>query len=401
MTGPSKKLKQKSHGNFTTLFYFIVLLITLGIGAIFYFSSYIDVFSVQYNDDAPQERKIKKVIPRRVLMNDVEKMAYDEKLKFLAHVATTTATTTITTCSEPCRTATTTLTVASTTKPIIKPPVVSFVEPFWPVESVYPNVGAILPFKRIVAYYGNFYSKGMGVLGEYPEGEMLDKLKKEVAIWEGADPETPVVPAIHYIVVVAQAGAGDGKYRLRMPDDQIEKAVRLAEQVSGIVFLDIQVGLSDLESEIPLFEKYLQLPQVHLAIDPEFSMQTSGKRPGTVIGTFDAIDINYAAEYLAKLVKEKELPPKILMVHRFTEKMVTNYKQVKPLPEVQIVMDMDGWGFPGQKKRTYKDVVYSQPVQFTGLKLFYKNDLFQEPKRMMTPKEILELTPSPSYIQYQ
>ncbi|KKW41564.1 MAG: hypothetical protein UY91_C0014G0001, partial [Parcubacteria group bacterium GW2011_GWB1_55_9] len=24
----------------------------------------------------------------------------------------------------------------------------------WPIKTVYPNVGAILPFKRIVAYYG-------------------------------------------------------------------------------------------------------------------------------------------------------------------------------------------------------------------------------------------------------
>jgi hypothetical protein len=30
-----------------------------------------------------------------------------------------------------------------------------------------------LPFNRIVSYYGNFYSKYMGVLGQYPEDEML------------------------------------------------------------------------------------------------------------------------------------------------------------------------------------------------------------------------------------
>ena len=36
----------------------------------------------------------------------------------------------------------------------------------WPVKTAYPEAGAILPFKRIVAYYGNLYSKKMGVLGE-------------------------------------------------------------------------------------------------------------------------------------------------------------------------------------------------------------------------------------------
>ena len=67
----------------------------------------------------------------------------------------------------------------------------------WPVNTVYPNAGAILPFKRIIAYYGNLYSTKMGVLGQYPEGEMLAKLDTEVKKWESADPTTPVVPALH------------------------------------------------------------------------------------------------------------------------------------------------------------------------------------------------------------
>jgi len=32
----------------------------------------------------------------------------------------------------------------------------------WPVKTVYPLTGAILPYKRIVTYYGNFYSTHMG-----------------------------------------------------------------------------------------------------------------------------------------------------------------------------------------------------------------------------------------------
>src|SRR3989344_8178909 len=40
----------------------------------------------------------------------------------------------------------------------------------WPVKNLpYPNDGAILPFNRIIAYYGNLYSRKMGVLGEYDE----------------------------------------------------------------------------------------------------------------------------------------------------------------------------------------------------------------------------------------
>ena len=232
----------------------------------------------------------------------------------------------------------------------------------WPVKTVYPNAGAILPFSRIIAYYGNLYSKKMGVLGEYPEGEMLSRLDAEVKKWEVADPNTPVIPALHYIAVVAQGSAGaDGKYRARMPDSEIDKVLSIAEKINAIVFLDIQVGFSTIQAELPFFEEYLKLPNVHLGIDAEFSMKT-GIKPGKIVGTYDAADINFAANYLAKIVKDNNLTPKVLVVHRYTQKMVTNYQNIKPLPEVQIVMHMDGWGDKERKRGTYREFVYKEPV---------------------------------------
>ncbi|RYF51966.1 MAG: hypothetical protein EOO39_42650 [Cytophagaceae bacterium] len=66
----------------------------------------------------------------------------------------------------------------------------------WPVKkAAYPRSGAILPFKRVVAFYGNLFSKKMGILGEIPSDQMLAKLKGEAKAWEKADPKTPVVPA--------------------------------------------------------------------------------------------------------------------------------------------------------------------------------------------------------------
>ncbi len=271
----------------------------------------------------------------------------------------------------------------------------------WPAKAPYPNAGSVIPFKRIIAYYGNFYSTQMGVLGKYPPDEMLQRLASTTAEWAAADPATPAIPALDYIVVTAQASAGqDGMYRARMPKNQIQKAIDLAAKVNGIVFLDVQVGLSSVQKEIPLLKDYLKLPQVHLALDPEFAMH-NGIRPGTLIGTMDAADINYAAEYLAQIVRDNNLPPKTLVVHRFTEEMVTHSSQIKPLPEVQIVMDMDGFGFPAKKVNTYQRVVVSEPVQFTGFKLFYKNDTAGPQGHLMTPEEILKLSPRPIYIQYQ
>jgi hypothetical protein len=275
------------------------------------------------------------------------------------------------------------------------------VPPLWPVSTLYPNVGALLPMNRIIAYYGNLYSKKMGVLGEYPREEMLAKLMGEVEEWQKADPKTPTIPALHYIAVTAQGYAGEDKmYRLRMPAKEINKVLDMASEIHALVFLDIQVGKSTVQEEVPPLDAYLKMPQVHFGIDPEFAMQP-GKRPGQVIGTLDAADINFVIDHLAQIVRDNKLPPKILIVHRFTQRMVTNYQNIKTVPEVQVVMDMDGWGPPKNKLKTYADYVYDEPVEFAGFKLFYKNDIIAKGSHMMTPDETLKLTPRPMYIQYQ
>jgi hypothetical protein len=355
-----------------------------------YIVGFVDIRSVEYNRAEAKNATSTLAAKVAALIKPVpvlDKVAYDKKMLALANYPVPKA---VATASS---TASTTPKTASTT-PAVKRP--------WPVTTApYPLVGALLPDNRILAYYGNFYSKGMGVLGQYSTAEVISKLKNAVAEWTAADPSTPVVPAIEYIAVTAQGSAGaDGKYRLRMPDSQIQLAITLAAQVHGIVILDIQAGLSSVQTETPLLDAYLKLPQVHLALDPEFAMH-AGAKPGTVVGSLDATDINWAANHLAQLVRDNNLPPKVLVIHRFTQDMVTSYKKITPLPEVQIVMDMDGWGSPAKKIGTYTRVVAPEPVQFTGFKLFYRNDLKPPSTRLMTPAELLTLQPIPSFIQYQ
>jgi len=273
-------------------------------------------------------------------------------------------------------------------------------KPVWPVKTDAPRPGAILPDKRIVAYYGNPLSKRMGILGELPPDEMLKKLEREVHAWEKADSTTPVVPALHLITVVAQGSPGrDGMYRARMSDSLVERVYGWAQRHKAIMFLDLQVSKSTLQQEVPRLTSFLSRPDVHLAIDPEFSMKRGGV-PGKRIGTYDASDVNYAIDFLADLVDKYHLPPKVLVVHRFTRPMLTNANKIKLDPRVQVVIHMDGWGPPWMKKDSYEAYVYAEPVQYTGFKLFYKNDT-KKGHPMMKPSDVLALFPRPLYIQYQ
>ena len=270
----------------------------------------------------------------------------------------------------------------------------------WPVKTPYPLLGALLPYNRIIAYYGNLYSTRMGILGELPRKEMLAKLQGEVAKWQAADSTVKAIPALHYIAVTAQGAPGkNNMHRMRMPFKQIDTIISWAKPINALVFLDIQVGHSSVKSEVTELEKYLAMPNVHLGIDPEFSMK-NGERPGSKIGYFTAADINDAIDILANIVRKNKLPPKVLVVHRFTQGMVKNYKEIKKVPEVQIVMDMDGFGSKILKKDSYISYIYREPVHFAGFKLFYKNDNKNDWK-MYSPEELLKFTPKPIYIQYQ
>jgi len=256
--------------------------------------------------------------------------------------------------------------------------------------------GSLLPGCRIVAYYGNPMSKRMGILGEIHPDSMLARLAKQAAAYQAVDPTRPVLPALELIATVAQGAPGkSGLYRARMPDSLIERVMGWAEAHHYLVILDIQTGRSTMATELVPLMKYLARPYVHLALDPEFSIGTK-RVPGKVIGRIDASDVNAVSGVLANLVDSLQLPPKVLIVHRFTTPMLSNHEKIKLDPRVQIVIDMDGFGPPRLKYGSYKAYVHDRPVQFAGFKVFYKND-----KPMLTPAQVLELDPVPLFVMYQ
>ncbi len=271
-------------------------------------------------------------------------------------------------------------------------PMATYVPPAMPAA----RKGALLPWTRIVTYYGNPLSKKMGILGELPKDEMIAALEREAAAWQKADPTTAIRPGLELVATVASDRPGtSGLYRTRMPDSLIRKVIGWSREKGWLTILDIQVGHASVKEEIERLRPFLASPDVHLALDPEFDMPT-GIVPGKRIGKSDARDVNIAIALLSKYVDQGKLPPKLLLVHRFTEGMLTNYAAVRLDPRVQVVMIMDGYGLPAFKRTAFRIAIRKEPVEFAGIKLFYKND-----KPLMTPREVMHLQPGPSVVIYQ
>jgi hypothetical protein len=269
--------------------------------------------------------------------------------------------------------------------------------PSAPTQVLPPALpGAILPSRRIVSYYGNPLASGMGILGEMPPERLFPRLRDQAEAYRAADRERSVAPALELVTVVAQGEPGpDGLYRLRMDTELIERVARWADEHGLLLILDVQSGRGNVDDEVRWLLPFLSRPNVHLALDPEFAMPRN-QVPGQRIGTMDATTINGVQRILADLVESEGLPPKMLLVHRFTEAMVTSYQKISTDPRVQVVMVMDGFGGPAIKTHQYDTLIAEQRVQYTGFKLFYRHD-----QPLMTPEQVLLLDPPPDLVIYQ
>jgi hypothetical protein len=254
----------------------------------------------------------------------------------------------------------------------------------------------LLPDHRILAFYGNPLAKEMGILGEVPPDQMLDRLKQQMGVYAASDPSRPIVPALELVTPAAQGWAGDdGLYRARMKPEVIEQVAGWAEANNALLILDVQIGLSTVPEEVDALMPYLRRPYVHLALDPEFAIP-SGHIPGEVVGTLDAAAIDGVVRTLSELVASEHLPPKILIVHRFTDAMITNAWEISHDRNVQVITTMDGFGPPALKLAQYHAYVRDQPVQYAGVKLFYHHDV-----PLLTAPQVLALEPAPDLVIYQ
>lgn len=246
--------------------------------------------------------------------------------------------------------------------------------------------GDFMRANQVLTYYGSPDAVSLGILGQLEPDALVARLKEHARIYDDLNGFRGVQAGLHLIYATAQAFPGeDGLYIRRVDDETLEEYVRLACENGLFLFLDLQLGRADMETEIEKLLPYLRQTQVHLSLDPEFAM-AADEVPGQQIGHLDATQINRAQQILDDLIEEYNLGDKILIVHQFQESMITNKDDIESFRRVRLVIDMDGFG-PSATKLAKFDL-FSAPAEYGGIKLF-----FQQDDPLMSEEEVLKVRP--------
>jgi hypothetical protein len=263
----------------------------------------------------------------------------------------------------------------------------------------------LFPDYRLVGFCGTPGGPELGELqGNLPvkAKRLMDQAQKYVDQAQKAGDDRKLLPVFELIAVVVQSYAGhDGKYRRRVDDSVVDQYLQLARASKGILLLNIQPGQSDFMTEVKTFETILHEPDVGLALDPEWAMH--GKQtPGKYYGQTDGETINQVAEYLSDIVAKNNLPEKALVFHQVNRQVLKDEEALKPYPGVQVIKSVDGLGPMHAKIETYNYLVKTMTSGVhAGFKLFFDEDTRIQGSQLMTPKQVLALTPRPEYVMYE
>ncbi|MCY4258348.1 MAG: hypothetical protein OXE04_08760 [bacterium] len=275
----------------------------------------------------------------------------------------------------------------------------------WPIGAMREGLeipgGGLFMFdggveRRMVAMYGHPSGPALGVLGEQGIEAGIERLN---TVTQGYEADGSVVlPTFEIIATVASAHAGaDGDYSAETPLDDLRPWVAAAAENDVYVVLDLQPGRNDYLSQAKIYEEFLRLPHVGLALDPEWRLKPD-QRHLRQIGTVDAAEINTVVEWLADIVRQENLPQKLLILHQFSTHMITNPHLIQIPPELAVLIHMDGQGYINEKYGTWNRLT-SKPSASRfhwGWKNFYDED-----SPTPTPAQVLALEPKAVYVSYQ
>jgi hypothetical protein len=260
-----------------------------------------------------------------------------------------------------------------------------------------PGGGYLMfPGRRLVALYGHSWAPELGVLAEQSPAAAVELLAPLAA--EYAEPDLVTVPAFEIIATVADSRAGsDGNYSNESPLEDIRPWIEAAGAAGLYVLLDLQPGRSDFLSQAKLYEEFLRLPYVGLALDPEWRLGPDEFHLQQ-FGSVSAAEVNEVAGWLAGLVREEHLPQKMLLLHQFRLSMIPDRENVVVPLELALVIQMDGQGALADKYATWAAVTAGTAGR--GWSWGWKN-FYDEDSPMATPAEVLALDPRVVYVSYQ
>jgi hypothetical protein len=252
----------------------------------------------------------------------------------------------------------------------------------------------VFPDHTVVAFYGAPQHEELGTLGIGTPAAAGRRLERQARAYRLA--ERPLLPAFELIATIAQAAPGeDGDHSQRQSPRTIRRYLRAARAHRALLILDIQPGRAPFMREVEAFRRFLREPDVSLALDPEWSM-APGQLPGREIGSTDAATVNEVSRYLSRIVREGDLPQKLLVVHRFTEDMIRDEDLLRRAPGVALTVNIDGFGDRANKIAKYRDLTGGRGDRHHGLKLFYSEDT-----NLMPPRRVVRLRPRPELIVYE
>jgi len=255
-----------------------------------------------------------------------------------------------------------------------------------------PRGGTTLfPDFRVVAFAGTPGIPELGALGVGSLETAVRRLRRQARAYHRRG--RPILPALDLIATITSSGPGaDGKYRYRRPMRFVETHLAAAREARALLLVHIQPGRSTFMDELRPYRRFLSEPDVGVALDPEWRMGP-GQRPGKVIGSADADEINAVSAYLDRIVRREGLPQKLLVAHQFTARMVRRRSRLRQRPGVAVTVSIDGVGSRGLKENTYRQLARTGDGLFDGFKLFYEED-----GRVMTPAQVLALRPQPDFV---
>jgi hypothetical protein len=271
--------------------------------------------------------------------------------------------------------------------------------PQQPAPTMLPRGGReVFPRYRLVGYAGVTGASTLGRLGTGPLNQRVAEIESRAKPYAAG---REILPVVEVIATVVQGSPGrDGKYRVRLTDAQIAAYHKAARKHRAVLLLNLQPGRSEFITEAKTFRKWLKEPDVGVALDPEWAMDR-GQRPGGVYGHTTGAELDEVARYLSGLVKQYNLPEKVMVYHQVARSVVRKESGLKQRAGVVAIKSVDGLGHPGPKTNTYRVVNKSTPkFVHAGFKLFFTEDR-RHGGRLMTPPEVLRLKPQPEYVLYE